>query len=282
MRSKWIIISFAIVGIAILGGILAPVFYPLSDEEIRIERYTVVAIHSPGADSAFMVEATPPSPQHPLGTNHVGMDILALILWGVRPTLIIASTAMLIIIIIGTILGTISGYMGGKVDTVITGFCNIIQPFNNLAMYMFLLMMLSHRLVTIIVILSMTNWVPVARVVRGEVLKLREIEFVNAAISVGGEEVYIAVRHIVPNLIPVTLSLATDTFSETMLLTSSLSFLGVNYFTNLSPIDLGQLVAAGYRFLTLYWWESILPGIALILIILASNVIGMELENKIK
>lgn len=278
MEIKWpFILAVFIVVICMLGGILAPAIYPMNYEQIKIVRYTAFK-----NDRSFLVKATPPSPEHPFGTNHVGQDLLALVLWGIRPTLVIACLSTLVIVVTGAILGAVSGYVGGRVDSIVMGFSDIIQPFNNLAMYMFLLYMLPLKLITVVLVLVMTNWVPVARVVRGRVMELREAEFVNAAVSIGGEEIYIAVRHIAPNIVPLTLSMAADVFGETLLITSSLSFLGVNYFTTLSPLDLGQLVAVGYRYLSIYWWESILPGVVLTLVILSSNILGMQLERSIK
>ncbi|MDI6705945.1 MAG: ABC transporter permease [Bacillota bacterium] len=283
MKNRWLfIVSLLVLGLMVLGGLLAPVIYPLSYDEIRAARSTVLAVGNIAArnvESGYTVTAAPPSLKHPMGTNHVGLDLLALTLWGLRPTLIIATLAMIVIIIVGTLMGLVAGYFGGRADSLVMGFCSIVQPFSNLAMLMFLLMVLSPGIVTFVLVLSITNWVPVARVVRGEVLKLKEFEFVSSAISIGGEDIYIAVRHIVPNLFSTVLALSTDVFSEVLLISSSLSFLGVNFFSDLSPVDLGQLVAAGYRFLTLYWWESILPGIALILVIISSNLLGISLER---
>lgn len=287
MKDRWLLaIALVIMGVMILGGLLAPIIYPLSRDEVRAARFSVLAMQgnysARSVEGSYIVTAKPPSLKHPMGTNHVGLDLFALTLWGIRPTLIIAGFAMAIIIIVGTLLGLVAGYFGGKVDSMVMGFCSIVQPFSNLAMFMFLLLVLSPGVLTFITVLSITSWVPVARVVRGEVLKLKEIEFVRAAVSIGGEEIYIAVRHIVPNLVSTVLALSTNVFGEIVLLSSSLSFLGVNYFSGLSPVDLGQLVAIGHRFLTLYWWESILPGVALMLVIASSNLLGLGLERMYK
>jgi len=273
------IAALVVIGCTMLGGLLVPYIYPMTDEEIMVARRAVEGIVSPQADRAFLVRASPPSPAHPLGTSHVGLDIFALVLWGIRPIAVIAAGSTVAVIVVGTFLGVVAGYAGGRVDAAVLGLCGVTQPFANLVTYIFLLMLLSPKLITIIIILSMTNWVPVARVVRGEVLKLKHIEFVEAAVSLGGEEVYVAARHIVPNLTVIP-AMAADAFSQALLLTSSLSFIGVNYYTSISPIDLGQLVASGYRFLRLYWWESILPGVALMLIVLAFNFVGLGLEEK--
>lgn len=283
MKNRWLlVVSLMVLGVMVLGGLLAPVIYPLSYDEIRAARSTVLAAGNAAArtvEAGYTVAAAPPSLKHPMGTNHVGLDLLSLTLWGLRPTLIIAVLSMTVIIIVGTLMGLVAGYFGGRADSFVMGLCSIVQPFSNLAMLMFLLMVLSPGIVTFVLVLSITNWVSVARVVRGEVLKLKEYEFVLSAVSAGGEDIYIAVRHIVPNLFSTVLALSADVFSEVLLISSSLSFLGVNFFSDLSPVDLGQLVAAGYRFLTLYWWESILPGLTLMLVVISSNLLGIGLEN---
>lgn len=217
------------------------------------------------------------STEYLVGTDTLGRDILSRLIFGTRVSLTVALGGVGIAITFGMMLGLIAGYRGGKVDAIIVGFINLILSLPYLLFVVFFASVVGRSLLNVILIFGFTSIPVFARVTRGEVLKLRESTFIEAARNVGVPEGQILRLHLLPNLVGPLATLATFEMSAMILYEAGLGFLGLSVPP--STPSWGNMINAGRGVLTIYPWISLAPGFAIVLAGLGLNLLGDWLRD---
>lgn len=220
------------------------------------------------------------SMDYPLGTDHVGRDVLSRLIFGARVSMIVGLAAVFVAGSIGTVLGIVSGYLGGWVDQVIMRVTDTWLALPALTFAIFLAAIVGPSELNIIIILGGVYWTRYARVIRGEVLSLKEREFVRLAVVAGCSKRVVMWRHILPNVINSTIVLATLMLGVVIVTEASLSFLGVG----VPPPKpaWGLMLADGKKGLMVgYWWLTVMPGVCIMLMVLSANLLGDWLRVKL-
>ena len=244
----------------------------------------IVAPHSPTKQS-LRDKLQPPAWQeggtagHLLGTDILGRDILSRLIYGARVSLIVASTALLAGGAIGGVLGLISGYAGGKVDTLIMRAVDATLAFPTILFALLLAVTMGQGLLTVVLAVTLILWARFARVTRGEVLGLKDNDYVALAHVHGCSGVRIMFVHIMPNVFNTFMVMLTLHVGLVILTEASLSFLGAG-IPPPTP-SWGQMVADGRAKVATAWWISIIPGVAITLVVIAFNVFGDWLRDRL-
>ncbi len=219
----------------------------------------------------------PPSPSHPLGTDMLGRDVLSRLIFGARISLKVGFVAVGIATIIGTILGAIAGYYGGAVDAIIMRFVDIMLCFPSFFLILAVIAFLEPSIWNIMVVIGLTSWMGVTRLVRAEFLSLKERDFVLAARALGASDMRIIFKHIMPNAMAPVLVSATLGIPGAILTEAALSFLGIG--VQLPTPSWGNMLTAGKDNLEIAWWLSLFPGLAILLTVLAYNLLGEGIQD---
>ena len=219
----------------------------------------------------------PASTTYWLGTDNFGRDVLTRILYGARVSLIVGIFPSLISLAIGTVLGVLSGYLGGRTDFVVMRLADMMIAFPSLLLAMVVMYTLGANLLNIFLALALVGWASVARVVRSQTLALREKEFIEAARANGASRTRIMFSHIFPNVVPTLIVLFSLSIPDAIMWESSLSFLGVG--VQPPEASWGLLVAKGKEYMFQAPAVAIAPGIAILLTVLAFNFIGDGLRD---
>ena len=214
---------------------------------------------------------------NPLGTDNLGRDLLIRILVGGQVSLMVALATVTVAVSVGLILGTLAGYFGGWVDTIIMRVGDLFLAYPFMLLTISVIAILGPSLLVIVLVLALSDWVTYARTVRGCVLSAREREYVAAARSIGTPDLHILRLHILPNVLSPVLVLATVRAANYIIWESGLSFLGMGVPPP-TP-TWGMLLAEGRDFILDAWWLATLPGIAIMLTILSINLIGDGLRD---
>ena len=214
---------------------------------------------------------------HPLGTDHLGRDLLTRVIFGAQPALLVGFAAVMISGVLGLVTGLLGGYFGGRVDDVLMRLADVQLAFPFILLAIAVIGVLGPRLSTIIVVIGVSSWVVYARVVRAAVLVLREREFVQAAQALGGGDGHILVRHILPNAFAPWLVVATLDMARVIVLESALSFLGLG--VQPPTPTWGGMLADGRVYLTTAWWLATFPGLAILVTVLGINLFGDGLRD---
>jgi len=214
---------------------------------------------------------------HFLGTDNLGRDILSRIMHGAQISLIIAVAVVAISGTIGILLGAISGYAGGKTDFLIQKVVEVIWAIPSLLLAIAILTFLGQTLFNLIVALSVQRWINYCRVVRGEALSIRQREFVTAARVIGARHPRIILRHVVPNLIPSSLVVATFSMAVAIIAEASLSFLGLGVPPSIPTW--GTMLADGRNYISTAPWLTVFPGLAIFVVVLGINLLGDGLRD---
>jgi peptide/nickel transport system permease protein len=220
------------------------------------------------------------SQAHLLGTDHVGRDVLSRLIFGARVSMVVGFTAVIVAGLIGTGLGILSGYLGGWVDQVIMRITDTWLALPALTFAIFLAAVVGPSMWNIVIILAAVYWTRYARVIRGEVLSLRERDFVRLAIVAGCSKKTIMRRHILPNVVNSAIVLGTLMLGVVIVTEAALSFLGVG----VPPPKpaWGLMLADGKKGLMAgYWWLTVLPGLCIMFMVLSANLIGDWLRVKL-
>src|SRR5262245_10484081 len=241
-----------------------------------------IAPHDPARQS-LLRRFTPPvwepggSATYPLGTDQVGRDILSRLIHGARISLLVGVAAVVVSLLVGVTLGLLSGFVGGKVDTAIMTVVDVWLSFPQILLALAFVAALGPSLVTIIVVLGLTGWERYARVVRAEVLALREKDFVEAARAMGVGTFRTLLRHVLPNTFSSIIVLSTLQVAQAILQEAALSFLGVG--SGSAYPTWGQMISLGRDFVSVAWWLPTLPSLAILLTVLAINLVGDRLRD---
>jgi peptide/nickel transport system permease protein len=253
-----LIVFLVFVCLSLLAPLLAP-YSPSAQIDPAHERYE------------------PPSHDHLMGTDKFGRDILSRVLYGARVSLSVAVISVLLASLFGMIYGAFAGYVGGWVDEVSMRLVDGLLAFPRLLLLLTILAVFANSFFLVIAVLSMTGWMGVARLVRAEVLSLKEREFVQAAVATGAGRARIVWRHLIPNALGPVIVTATLRVGLIILLESYLSFLGLGIQPPMP--SWGSMVFEGREVLLSAWWVSAFPGLAIVLTVVACNLFGDGLRD---
>ncbi|MBK8027567.1 MAG: ABC transporter permease [Chloroflexi bacterium] len=220
----------------------------------------------------------PPSTEHVFGTDAVGRDIFTRVLYGGQISLKIALAAQTIALVVGVSAGMVAGFFGGWADVLIMRVVDIIMAFPLLIIAIALLGMLGPSEGNIILALGFVNWTVMARIVRGQVLAAKEMEYVVAARSLGASSLALMVRHILPNIIAPVIVYTTLGLGSVLLAEAALSFLGLGSAQQATP-SWGKMLTESRAFIRSAWWMPFYPGLAILVTVLGFNLLGDGLRD---
>lgn len=221
-------------------------------------------------DTARRLEA--PSKQHLLGLDDLGRDVLSRIIYGARVSLRVGFSVVILASLIGVTLGAMAGYFGGFVDLIVMRICDILLAFPGILLAIALVAVMGPSLNNVILALATIGWVGYARLVRGQVLKVREMEYVTAARALGAKSPRVIVLHVLPNVMNPVIVMATLGLAGAILAEAALSFLGLG--VQPPTPSWGAMLTAGRRYLGLANHMAIFPGIAIMLAVMGLNFLG--------
>jgi peptide/nickel transport system permease protein len=214
---------------------------------------------------------------HPLGTDHLGRDLLARVIFGARPALLVGFAAVVISGLLGMLVGLVSGYFGGWIDDVCMRLADIQLAFPFILLAIAVIGVVGPSLMTIIVVIGVSSWVVYARIVRGAVLSVREREYVQAARALGGRDLRVLARHVLPNVVTPWLVVATLDMARVIVIESALSFLGLG--VQPPTPTWGGMLADGRVYISTAWWLATFPGLAILVTVLGINLFGDGLRD---
>jgi len=258
--NKLALFGAIIVGIMVMLAIFAPVVTTHDPNEINL------------GDALIG-----PSKTHLLGTDSLGRDIFSRMVYGARISLSVGFVAVGIAVLIGVTLGSIAGYYGGQTDSVISRFIDIMLCFPTFFLILSVIAVLGPNIFNIMVVIGVTNWMGVARLIRAEILSLKEREFIEAARAIGASDLRIIVRHLIPNGIGPVLVSATLGIAGAILLESGLSFLGLG--VQPPTPSWGNILTEAKSTLGIAWWITVFPGLAILITVLGYNLLGEGLRE---
>jgi peptide/nickel transport system permease protein len=254
--------------ILVIPAVLAPWLSPHDPLEGRLAQKLKPPAWLPGGTWEF-----------PLGTDPLGRDILSRLIWGARVSLSVSLVAIVIGGLVGTVLGLVAGYFGGWTDTLIMRVVDVAFSLPTILLALVLAVVVGPSFQTVIVIVALLLWARYARQVRGEVLSVRERDFVAQARIAGCSHLRIIFGHILPNVSNTLIVLATLQVGYVILLEGTLSFLGVG-IPPPSPAW-GLMVATGRGLIVSAWWVSFFPGLAILVTVLVLNLLGDWLRDRL-
>jgi peptide/nickel transport system permease protein len=221
--------------------------------------------------------APPLTPGHVLGTDHLMRDIFSRVLYGAGVSLFIGLVAVLVSVTFGTLLGSLAGYLGGWVDTLVMRLVDLVMAFPRIVLLVAVVGILGRSMFLVILALALSQWPFPARIVRGEILALREREFAEAARALGFSGLRILFRHLLPNAMAPIIVAASLGVGNTILLEAGLSFL--NLGVQAPDVSWGTMIADGRDHLFDAWWISTFPGLAIVAVVLGFNLLGDGLRD---
>jgi len=215
---------------------------------------------------------------HPLGTDQLGRDILSRMVQGSRVTLLVAGAAVAIGGLVGIGIGLVCGYFGGILDRLMMRFIDMQQAVPLILLALLIIAALGPSLQNLVLVLALTSWLRYARIVRGQVLAVKQKEFVRSALAIGAGPIRILLSHILPNVLAPALVVATLELARVIVLEAGLSFIGLG----IQPPwpSWGRMLADGRPYAASAWWIITLPGVALVLTVLSVNLVGDWLRDR--
>lgn len=258
--------------LAVIGGIIVLMLFTIAVLAPFIAPYNPDAINV-----KHVLE--PPSLAHPFGTDDLGRDILSRVIYGSRISLAVGFVAVGIATLIGIILGALSGYYGGWTDTIVMRFVDIMLAIPTFFLILAVIAMLEPSIWNIMIVIGVTSWMGVSRLVRAEFLSLKEREFVLAARALGASDFRIIFKHILPNAMSPVLISAVLGIAGAVLVESALSFLGIG--VQPPTASWGNILTIGKDNIEIAWWISVFPGLAIFVTVLAYNLLGEGVRDSI-
>lgn len=221
----------------------------------------------------------PPTPQHRFGTDDIGRDVLARMIHGARISLMVGFTATAISLIVGSMLGAIAGYYGGAADWIVSRLIEVVLCFPFLFLVLGIVALFEPSLYTIMIALGLTSWTTEARFMRGELLRIRDLEFAHAARASGARDARIIFRHLLPNALAPVLVSSSFGVASAILIESALSFLGLG--VPLPTASWGGILSIAEEHIEYAWWLTVFPGVAIFLTVASFNIIGDRFRDAI-
>jgi peptide/nickel transport system permease protein len=262
-RGRNLILGTLMIALLITVAIFAPVIAPRGPQE-----------------TDYGARLMPPSQEHFFGTDNLGRDIFSRVLHGASIDLQVGIISVLPPFLIGTVLGCLAGYYGGRIDNVVMRAADIIQAFPFLILIIAIVAVLGIGLTSVYIAVAIVAWVSYARLIRGEILVAKNQEYVEAARSLGGSDGRVIVRHLMPNVITSALVFATTDVMLYIVLVTSLSYLGLAARPP-SP-EWGAMITEGRTFMASAWWISLFPGLAVVVTGIAFSVFGDGLADALR
>lgn len=249
---------------ALAGGFIVVLMFLLA----------LLATVLPGDPAAINVQQAllEPSTTHLFGTDDLGRDVFLRMLYGARISLLVGFVAVGISTLLGILVGALAGFYGGWVDALVMRFVDIMLCFPTFFLILAVIAFLDPSIWNIMIVIGMTSWMGVARLVRAEFLSLREREFVLAARALGASDLRLMARHMLPNALSPVLVSATLGIAGAILTESALSFLGIG--VQPPTPSWGNMLIAGKQTLGYAWWLSVFPGLAILITVLGYNLLG--------
>ena len=244
---------------------------------------TIMAIAAPlltsGSPDAVNLNARlqPPGSQHPFGTDNLGRDVLTRMIHGSRVSLVVGYSATALSLVIGSLLGALAGYYGGAADWIVSRLIEVVLCFPFLFLVLGIVALFRPSIVTILIALAMTSWTTEARFVRAEFLRIRELEYAQAARASGAGDSRIIFRHLLPNALAPVIVSASFGVASAILTESALSFLG--FGVAFPAASWGSILAVARDYIEFAWWLVVFPGVAIFLTVAAFNLIGDRLRD---
>jgi peptide/nickel transport system permease protein len=247
-------------------AVLAPVISPHDPIFQDVEKRLIPPIWQAGAN-----------PDYPLGTDHLGRDIVSRLIYGARISIVVSTSAVALSALLGTLIGLFSGFYGGKVDSFFMRIADVQLAFPFILLAIAIIAVLGPDLQNIIITMAITGWVIYARVVRAEVLSLREKEFITSVRALGGSNGRIIFKHLFPNVVPPIIVIVTLEMARMIIMEAALSFLGLG----IQPPTptWGGMLADGRVYLITSWWLATFPGLVIMLVVLGINLLGNWLRD---
>jgi oligopeptide transport system permease protein len=259
LKNRLAVVGFGFISLLAIAALAAPLF---------VQSYS-------RQDLAY--GAQPPRSAHWMGTDVLGRDLLSRVLYGSRISLAVGVCATLVSLTIGVLYGALSGYLGGKTDAVMMRIVDILYTLPFTVFVILLMVIFERNIYLLFMAIGAVEWLTVARIVRGQVLSLRRQEFIEAAIALGLRKRAIILRHLVPNVLGITIIYATLTVPSVMLLEAALSFLGFGVQPPMS--SLGVLIDEGAKNIEEFPWLLIFPGVFFSLTLFSLNFLGDGLRD---
>lgn len=251
--NRMALLGLVILLVFVLVGLLGPVIFPADPFEL-----VAIPLSAPGEHTI-------------MGTDYLGRDVFVGIIYGMRPTLIIATIATLVTVLIGITAGAIAGYYGGLIDNVLMRITEFFQVLPPLVFAMVIVAVFSTDIVVVILAIAITTWTTEARLTRAEFLKIKEREYVLSARAVGAQNLRIISRVILPNAMPPLVIAITLRVGITIIYEAALSFLGL---TDPDVMTWGKMIGLSRDFFFDAWWTVTFPGVAILLVVLCIALIG--------
>lgn len=259
-QNRGALVGLIILTIIILMAITAPLFFPESPWRM-VQRPFLTPLEVDG---------------FPMGTDTMGRNVAAGLMHGAWVSLLIGLVSTTVALLIGVPLGAIAGYYGGLLDDALMRFTEFFQTIPNFALAIVLVAIMQPSVTSIVLAIALVSWPPVARLVRAEFMSLRHREYVEAARLVGQSNATIILRQILPNAMSPIIVLASLMVATAILLESSLSFLGLG---DPNVMSWGYMIGAARTVIRQAWWLSFFPGLAILLTVLALNLVGEGLDD---
>ncbi|HAZ09582.1 MAG: peptide ABC transporter permease [Omnitrophica bacterium GWA2_41_15] len=260
--NKLTIFGICIVGFFIIIAIFAPILAPYNPGQIDIENIL-----------------TAPSSSHIFGTDSLGRDLFSRMVYGARISLMVGFIAVGIASLIGIALGAIAGYYGKWVDGIIMRFIDIMLCFPTFFLILAVIALLEPSIINIMVIIGATSWMGIARLMRAEILSLKERDFIYAERSIGASDLRIIIRHLIPNAMAPVLVSITLGIAGAILVESSLSFLGIG--VQPPTPSWGNILSEGKAVMGAGWWMMLFPGMAIFITVLGYNLLGEGIRERL-
>lgn len=223
---------------------------------------------------------SPPSAQHLFGTDQLGRDILSRVIYGSRVSLLVCLASVLFAGVVGVIIGVIAGYFGGVLDLITCAITDTQMSIPFFVLALTLASIFDPSLWSVILILAITSWPRYARMARSQAITLRGMDYVRAAVSMGGSSKWILVKHIVPNVMGIITTLATTEAARMILLESALSFIGMGVPADSS--SWGLMTSDGRAVLATAWWVATIPGLAIFVTCASITILGDFMRRVLK
>ncbi len=260
IKNKFAMIGLTTIILLILVSVFAPVISP----------------YTPSQQNIFE-RLQPPSLTHIFGTDDLGRDVFTRMIFGARISLSVGFISVFIILVIGTFLGIVSGYYGGKADYIIMRFTDIVLCFPTFFLIILVIAFVEPNIYNVMVVIGVTSWPGLARLVRAEVLSLKEREFILVSKMMAVSNIKIFCVHILPNIISPLMVYSSLAIGGAILTESALSFLGLGVQPPMS--SWGQILTSGKDYIYMAWWLSLFPGIAILVTVLAFNLVGEAIRD---
>jgi peptide/nickel transport system permease protein len=261
------VVGAVIVSLVVLTAVAAPLLAPHDYAEQQLSKALAPPFWEKGAEATY-----------PLGTDHLGRDMLSRIIFGTRTSLLVGAGGVLIAGTIGIALGLVAGYYGRRVDDLIMRLVDVQLSFPPIFLVIAIMAVIGQSLGNVVLVLGVVTWVQYARVVRASTLSVKQREFVEAARSLGAGGPRIIVRHVLPNILPPILVIATVNVSTLILAEAALSFLGLG--VQPPTPAWGTMLSEGREVYRIAWWNAVFPGLAILVTVLGVNLLGDGLEER--